>query len=196
MTRRFIIADTSVLLNFICAGEQDLLLKFVGDEQLHVPEAVKDEVERKLKTPKFQSGFTTWISLVTHGHVKVLKDNYGRLWKYIHLFSGRGYTIQGGMAKNLGEYTAIAHCLAILEDDPSVKTAIIIDDEEARRLINKRQAAKVFTTEAVLLRCVQLHILPDRGESRRVWNKLSRFDNLLPFEETKLNDRSYYRRLN
>lgn len=47
MTRKFIFADTSALLNFICAGEQDLLLKFVSDEQFHVPEAVKDEVEAK-----------------------------------------------------------------------------------------------------------------------------------------------------
>lgn len=195
MSRKFIFADTSVLLNFICAGEQDLLLKFVGNEQLHVPEAVKNEVERKLENPKFQSGFTTCISLVTQGHVKVLKDDYALLWKHIHLFSGPGYTIQGGMAKNLGEYTAIAHCLVLLEEDPSVRTAIIIDDEEAKRLINKRQAATVFTTEAVLLRCVQLHILTNRGESRRVWEKLSKFDNLLPFEKTKLNDRSYYRRL-
>lgn len=99
------------------------------------------------------------------------------------------------MAKNLGEYTAaIAHCLALLEDDPSVTTAIIIDDEEAKQLIRKRQAATVFATEAVLLRCVQLHILTDRGESRRVREKLSKFDNLLPFEKTKLNDRSRYRR--
>lgn len=195
MTRKFIFADTSVLLNFICAGEQDLLLKFVGDEQLYVPEAVKNEVKRKLETPRFQSGFKTWTSLVTHGHVKVLEDDYERLWKHIHLFSGPGYTIQDGMAKNLGEYTAIAHCLALLEDNPSVKTAIIIDDEEAKQLINKRQAATVFTTEAVLLRCVQLHILKDRGEPRRVWKKLSKFDNLLPFEETILNDRTRYRRL-
>lgn len=196
MTRRFIVADTSVLLNFVCAGEQDLLLKFVGDEQLYVPKAVKDEMERKLKNPRFQSGVTTWTSLVAHGHVKVLEDDYGRLWEHIRLFSGPGYTIQGGMAKNLGEYTAIAHCLALLEDDPTVKTAIIIDDEEAKQLINKRQAATVFTTEAVLLRCVQLHTLTNRGESRRVWEKLSKFDNLLPFEQTKLNDRTYYRRFN
>ncbi|MCZ9306402.1 hypothetical protein L8V01_02735 [Corynebacterium sp. c8Ua_181] len=72
MTRKFIFADTSVLLNFICADEQDLLLKFVGDEQLYVPEAVKNEVKRKLETPRFQSCYTTWTSLVTHGHVKVL----------------------------------------------------------------------------------------------------------------------------
>ncbi|MBS5998467.1 MAG: hypothetical protein E6898_10060 [Corynebacterium sp.] len=196
MTRKFIFADTSVLLNFICAGEQDLLLKFVGDEQLHVPQAVKYEVERKLKIPRFQRGLKTWNSLVTHGHVKVLADDYDRLWKHIYLFSGRGYTIQGGMAKNLGEYTAIAHCLALREDDPSVMTAIIIDDEEAKQLINKRQAATVFTTEAVLLRCVQLHLLTNRGESRRMWEKLSKFDNLLPFEQTKLNDRTYYRRFN
>ena len=44
MTGKVIFADTSVLLNFICTGEEDLLLKFVGDEQLHVPAAVRDEV--------------------------------------------------------------------------------------------------------------------------------------------------------
>lgn len=196
MDRRFIFADTSVLLNFICAGEHDLLLKFVGDEQLHVPEAVRNEVERKLKTPRFQCGVRTWTSLVAHGHVKVLEDDYERLWKHIRLFSGPGYTIRGGMAKNLGEYTAIAHCLALLEDDPSVKTAIIIDDGDAKKLINKRQAATVFSTEAVLLRCVELRILTNRGESRRVWEKLSKFDSLLPFEETKLNERIHYHRFN
>ena len=32
MSRKFIVAATSVLVNFICADAQDLLLKFVGDE--------------------------------------------------------------------------------------------------------------------------------------------------------------------
>ncbi|KKO81468.1 hypothetical protein WU87_00975 [Corynebacterium minutissimum] len=193
MSRRLIFADTSVLLNFICAGEQDLLLKFVEDEQLHVPAAVRDEVERKLKAPRFQCGSRTWSSLIAHGHVHVLDDDMDRLFKHIRLFAGPRYSIQGGMAKNLGEYTAIAHCLALLEEDPSVRTAIIIDDEEAQELVRKRQAATVFTTEAVLLRCVQLEILTDRGQSRKVWDKLSKFDVLAPFETTRLNDRTVYR---
>ena len=138
-----------MLLNFICAGEQDPLLKFVGDEQLHVPAAVRDEVERKLKVPRFQSGSKTWASLITHGHIKVLEDDMDRLFKHIRLFAGPRFSIQGGMAKNLGEYVAIAHCLALLEEDPSVSTAIIIDDEGAKELIRKRQAATVFNTEAV-----------------------------------------------
>ena len=100
------------------------------------------------------------------------------------------------MYKRQGEYTAIAHCLALLEDHPNAMTAIIIDDEEAKQLIRKRQAATVFTTEAVLLRCVHLHALTNRGESRRVWEKLSKFDSLLPFEETVLNDRTHYHRFN
>ncbi|MDK8897547.1 hypothetical protein QP999_06305 [Corynebacterium sp. MSK004] len=192
MTRRFIFADTSVLLNFICAGEQDLLFKFVGDEQLLVPTAVRDEVHRKLKETRFQSGFRTWASLITHGHVHVLDDDKDRLFKHIRLFAGPRFSIQGGMAKNLGEYVAIAHCLALLEEDPSVSTAIIIDDEDAKELIHKRQAATVFSTEAVLLRCVKLGILTDRGQSRKVWEKLSKFDVLAPFETTRLNDRTVY----
>ena len=193
MTRRFIVADTSVLLNFICAGEQDLLLKFVDDEQLHVPAVIRDEVERKLKAPRFQCGAQTWASLITHGHVHVLDDDMDRLFKYIRLFAGPRFSIQGGMAKNLGEYVAIAHCLALLDEDPSVRTAIIIDDEDAKTLIRKRQAATAFSTEAVLFRCVELGILTDRGQSRKVWEKLSRFDVFAPFETTRLNDRSAYR---
>lgn len=116
-----------------------------------------------------------------------------RLFKHIRLFAGPRFSVQGGMAKNLGEYTAIAHCLALLEEDPSVRTAIIIDDEETQELVRKRQAATVLTTEAVLLRCVHLGFLTDRGQSRKVWDKLSKFDVLAPFETTRLNDRTVYR---
>ncbi|QRP98362.1 hypothetical protein I6J72_02030 [Corynebacterium sp. FDAARGOS 1242] len=193
MTRRFIFADTSVLLNFICAGEQHLLLKLVGNDKLHVPAAVNNEMHRKLKDTRFQCGSRTWSSLIAHGHVHVLDDDMDRLFKHIRLFAGPRFSIQGGMAKNLGEYTAIAHCLALLEEDPSVRTAIIIDDEEAQELVHKRQAATVFTTEAVLLRCVHLGVLTDRGQSRKVWDKLSKFDVLAPFETTRLNDRTVYR---
>lgn len=193
MSRKFIVADTSVLLNFICANEQDLLLKFVGDNKLHVPAAVSHEMQRKLEEARFQCGAQTWVSLITHGYVHVLDDDMDRLFKHIRLFAGPRFSIQGGMAKNLGEYVAIAHCLALLDEDPSARTAIIIDDEDAKALIRKRQAATVFNTEAVLLRCVKLGILTDRGQSRKVWEKLSRFDVLAPFETTRLNDRSVYR---
>ena len=191
MTRRFIFADISVLLNFICSGEQDLLLRFAGNDKLHVPAAVNDEMHRKLKDTRLQCGSRTWSLLIAHGHEHVLNDDMDRLFKHIRLFAGPRFSIQGGMAKNLGEYTAIAHCLALLEEDPSVRTAII-DDEEAQELVRKRQAATVFTTEAVLLRCVQLGVLTDRGQSRKVWDKLSKFDVLAPFEATRLNDRTIY----
>ncbi|OFK30036.1 hypothetical protein HMPREF2822_00580 [Corynebacterium sp. HMSC062E11] len=110
MTRKFIVADTSALLNFICANEKDLLLKFVGDEQLHVPAAVRDEVKRKLRVPQFQCGAQTWASLIAYGHVHVLDDDMDRLFKYIRLFAGPRFSIQGGMAKSLGNYTATARC--------------------------------------------------------------------------------------
>lgn len=103
MTRRFIFADTSVLLNFVCAGEQDLLLKFVGNDKLHVPAAVNDEMHRKLMDTRFQCGSRTWSSLIAYGHVQVLDDDMDRLFKHIRLFAGPRYSIQGGMAKNLGQ---------------------------------------------------------------------------------------------
>ncbi len=101
MTRRFIVADTSVLLSFICANEKDLLLKFVDDERLHVPAEVRDEVERKLKVPQFQCGAQTWASLIAYGHVHVLDDDMDRLFNHIQLFADPRFSPQGGMAKAL-----------------------------------------------------------------------------------------------
>lgn len=48
-----------------------------------------------------------------------------------------------------------------------MRTAIIIDDEEAQQLVRKRQAATVFTTEAVPLRCVQLGSLTTAANPAR-----------------------------
>ncbi len=39
---------------------------------------------------------------------------------------------------------------------------------------------------------MKLGILTDRGQTRKVWEKLSKFDVLAPFETTRLNDRTVY----
>lgn len=103
MTWRVIFADTSVLLNFICGGEQDLLFEFVGNDKLHVPAAVNNEMHRKQEDTRFQCGSRTWSSLIAHGHVQVLDDDMDRLFKHIRLFAGPRFSIQSGMAKNLGQ---------------------------------------------------------------------------------------------
>lgn len=137
MSRQFIVADTSVLLSFICANEKDLLLKFLGEYKLHAPAAVSHEVRRKLDETRVQCGARTWASLITHGHVHVLDDDIDRLFTHIQLFAGPRSSIQGGMAKNLGEYVAIAHCLALLKDAPSVGTGFCQLSEQTSILSTK-----------------------------------------------------------
>ena len=77
--RTFIVSDTSLLLSFVCANKQDLLIKFSGSDPIYIPQAVADEMERKLCEPRFVHGRNRWIRLVRSKHFQVLDDNEGLL---------------------------------------------------------------------------------------------------------------------
>lgn len=126
MSSIVIFADTSVLLNFICSGNQRYLVNFACGNPIYVPTAVSGEVERKLVLPEFQAGHDRWKHLVSAGTIQILPDA-PYLWKYVKGYAGPGYTAQNGLAKNLGEFFAIAHCLALKDSDPRAKLAIIMD---------------------------------------------------------------------
>lgn len=192
MSSIVIFADTSVLLNFICSGNQRYLVNFASGNPIYVPTAVSNEVERKLLLRKFQAGRDKWRRLVSTGTIQILSDG-PYLWKYVKGYAGPGYTAQNGMAKNLGEFFAIAHCLAYKDSNPRVKRAIIMDDEKAREIARKRQAATIFNSADVLLRNIQLGHITDRAQAREIWEKLRELDVLLPFESTPLNKRECYR---
>lgn len=192
MSSIVIFADTSVLLNFICSDNQRYLVNFTRGNPIYVPTAVSREVERKLILQKFQAGHDRWKYLVNTGTIQILPDG-AYLWKYVKGYAGPGYTAQNGLAKNLGEFFAIAHCLALKDSNPRAKLAIIMDDEEGREIARKRQAATIFNSVDVLLRNIQLGHITDRGQAREIWEKLKELDVLVPFESTPLNKREYYR---
>lgn len=192
MSSIVIFADTSVLLNFICSGNQSYLVNFTSGNPIYVPTAVSREVERKLVLRKFQAGHDKWKRLVSAGTIQILSDDPS-LWKYVKGYAGPGYTAQNGLAKNLGEFFAIAHCLAHKDSNPKAKRAIIMDDEEAREIARKRQAAVIFNSADILLRNIQLGHITSRGQAREIWEKLRELDVLVPFESTPLNNREYYR---
>ncbi|WP_216452446.1 hypothetical protein [Arcanobacterium phocae] len=191
----FIIVDTSVLLSFICSNNENFLLAFVQGAPLYVPETIDNEMARKLKEPRFKHGRKTWETLKDSQYITVLKDDYSTLLPIIRGWAGPRFGLQHGLAKNLGEYVGIAHCIARQDDNRknncTEKVAIILDDGEGAELARKRQIAS-FQSEQVLLRAVQLGHLTTRDAVRKVWDQLRKYDEHIPFEDTKLADRKLY----
>lgn len=102
-SRRFIVSDTSILLSFVCANKQDILIKFSGSDPIHLPQVVVNEMERKLRDPRFKSGRSRWTRLINSRYFVVLEETDGLLAR-VRGFAGYNYTYQNGLAKNLGEF--------------------------------------------------------------------------------------------
>lgn len=194
MAGHLLVADTSVLLNFVCSKNHQYLLDFAGNKTISIPGAVKNEVERKLAKQRFACGKGHWDWFLGQPNVEVLDDDYKKLYPYVRLYSGPGYKTQGGKAKHLGEYIAIAHCLHAKDQDKGVVTALIMDDGDACELARKQKAGYVFNTEHVLLQCVKLGSIGSRGQAKKIWKNLQKFDVLVNFEHTKLNGKSLYKK--
>ncbi|WP_143323243.1 hypothetical protein [Corynebacterium amycolatum] len=170
------------------------MLDFAGNKTISIPGAVKNEVERKLAKRRFACGKGHWDWFLGQPNVEVLDDDYKKLYPYVRLYSGPGFTFQEGKAKHLGEYIAIAHCLYVKDQDNGVATALIMDDGDACELARKQKAGYVFNTEHVLLQCVKLGSIGSRGQAKNIWKNLQKFDVLVNFEHTKLNGKSLYKR--
>ena len=69
-----------------------------------------------------------------------------------------------------------------------------MDDGDACELARKQKAGYVFNTEHVLLQCVKLGPIGSRGQAKKIWKNLQKFDVLVNFEHTKLNGKSLYKR--
>ncbi|WP_455952214.1 hypothetical protein [Arcanobacterium haemolyticum] len=193
----FIIVDTSVLLSFICSNNEKFLLIFTQESPLYVPETIDNEMARKLEESRFKHGRKTWETLKSSQRVEVLEDNLVTLLPIIRGWAGPRFGLQHGLAKNLGEYVGIAHCIIRQDNNrknkSTEKVAIILDDGDGAELARKRQIMS-FSSEQVLLRAVQLGRLPSRGAAKKVWEQLRKYDEHIPFEDTKLSDRTLYQR--
>lgn len=180
--RVFIVSDTSILLSFVCANKHDLLIKFAGPNPIYLPQVVVNEMERKLSQPRFRSARVRWMRLLGSKHFTVLEET-ADLLPTIRGFAGYAFTYQGGKAKNLGEFMCLAHC--IHEQEQGSKVAMLVDDGDAREIARKR-GIHHFSSEQVLLRAVQQGHIMNRGDAKKIWEQLGRFDTHVPFEDTAL----------
>ncbi|MFC5369401.1 hypothetical protein [Arcanobacterium bovis] len=187
----FIIADTSVLLCFICSNNETLLINFDPQRVIYVPQAVADEMERKLTDRQFSCGSLTWNTLISSNRIHILEEP-PTLLKIVRGWAGVRFSKEGGLAKNLGEYMAIAHCIEQSQQNPHHNIALIIDDGGGQELARKRQV-KTFDSAYVIARAVQLKQINTRSEAKNVWEQLNKFGILDPFDRTILNDPRLYR---
>lgn len=99
---------------------------------------------------------------------------------------------EAGLAKDLGEFMCLAHCL--VEQDKGKKVAMIVDDGQGQEMARKRQV-RSFSSEDVLLRALQMKKLRTKSEVRKIWEQLSEFDTHVHFSNTKLSNPKIYRDL-
>lgn len=187
----FVVSDTSVILSFVCSKNQDLLINFTNGAPLYIPEAVASEMMRKLAEDRFEVGRTTWLSLIGSKYIEVLEDTID-VFHVVRRFAGVGFRNKTGLAKDLGEFICLAHCL--VEQDKGKKVAMIVDDGQGQEMARKRQV-RSFSSEDVLLRALQMKKLRTKSEVRKIWEQLSEFDTHVHFSNTKLSNPKIYRDL-
>lgn len=187
----FVVSDTSVILSFVCSKNQDLLISFTNGAPLYIPEAVASEMRRKLAEDRFRVGQTTWFSLIGSKYIEVLEDTVD-VFHVVRRFAGVGFRNEAGLAKDLGEFMCLAHCL--VEQDKGKKVAMIVDDGQGQEMARKRQV-RSFSSEDVLLRALQMKKLRTKSEVRKIWEQLSEFDTHVHFSNTKLSNPKIYRHL-
>ncbi|MFC5281655.1 hypothetical protein ACFPGO_07210 [Arcanobacterium canis] len=188
----FIVADTSVLLSFVCSNQHDFLVKIAKSAQtsISVPRAIEREMDRKLTTPRFKGGRKRWETLKSSPYFCVIDDSLENLTPYLSMYTGPGFDLANPRQKDLGEAIAIAHCLA--QRDQDVRSLLIIDDEQGRKNA-RRQNIACMTSVGVLLQAVRAGLIQNRGEAKKAWIKLSKYDVHTPFEQTQLNEKKYYK---
>lgn len=187
----FVVSDTSVILSFVCSKNQHLLISFTNGAPLYIPEAVASEMRRKLAEDRFKVGQTTWFSLIGSKYIEVLEDTVD-VFHVVRRFAGVDFRSEAGLAKDLGEFMCLAHCL--VEQDKGKKVAMIVDDGQGQEMARKRQV-RSFSSEDVLLRALQMKKLRTKSEVRKIWEQLSEFDTHVHFSNAKLSNPKIYRDL-
>ncbi|OCA94840.1 hypothetical protein [Actinobaculum suis] len=191
MSSWIILSDTSILLSFICSRNEHFLIAIAErlDTSIQIPNAVANEMERKLGNRRFSAGTAKWHTLLQTGYITVLSDENPKLIPTIEGWTGPGFDTQDGLAKDLGEYMAIAHAKEFQKNKRNV--ALLVDDGGAQELA-KRNGIACLSSEDVLELAVKKGMIATKVEAQKIWTQLSAFDVQVPFERTRLAKKALY----
>ena len=195
-TRQSLIIDAGPALTFMAAGHRKLLLEVIDSRgsQLQTPEAVVDEVARKAGQQKRFAGCDRALTgLIARGQIEMLLDdiNDQALTQEVRRITGVGTAIRLGESKDLGETMVIAH--ALKQKAAGEEVRVFIDEWRGQKAAVEH-GIKVVSTESILIRAISLQLIADRGEMRKVYDRLRDFDDgLVHIDQTQLLNRERYR---
>ncbi|WHU60691.1 hypothetical protein [Trueperella pyogenes] len=193
MSSCIILSDTSILLSFICSNNEHILIGLAkrAETSIRIPNAVANEMRRKLGQQRFSVGKTKWHTLLQTRRIEIISDDDPELMPIIEGWIGPGFDTRGGLAKNLGEYMAIAHAKKFLKDQ--YRVVLFVDDGDAQ-ILAKRHGVVPMSSEDVLELAVKYGLIATKADVRKTWKQLSEFDVHVPFESTRLAQKALYRR--
>ncbi len=143
-----ILLDACSFIHFLAAGEENILIQQAKkwDAQLMTCAAVAEEIERVTLKPKYATSGA-------EGRWRALSERVTRLSDAPEETPGLGEALSDldaadftssiplaarlAASQNLGEFIAVAHCLALARAGHDV--ILIIDDDYGRRLVNMAQ---------------------------------------------------------
>lgn len=197
-----VIIDAGPSLNFFGVGRQDLLIAAMKaiSAELRIPEIVRSEVHGKsISDSRFTQAEPRLNRSIAAGDVQVLSDAQdlsGTLAERADAVRRRiavkSRRVHDPLSpKDLGESMVIAHGQILQETGDNV--FLIIDDDKAQS-VAADLGLQILDTEAILIKAAKLGLVKDRGEMRKLWDKLRLMDgSLVPWTMTRqLTQKSIY----
>lgn len=192
------IMDAGPGLNFFSIHKERLLFEVLG--ALCVPEAVRDEIERKARDDHRFEAAERVLAKLPERLMSVLPDDAtDELASAVHRICGIPIEERRNMGKDLGETMVVAHAAVAAEAGANV--LVLIDDRggirmatsEARRLDRIRKQGQpvgriqLVRTVTVLEQAARKKAIPDRQAMRKLYERLRTLDDgLEPLEQTSL----------
>ncbi len=183
---RRVILDAGPALTFCAANKQQILygtLSRVGD--LLAPERVDIEVLDKARSRRFTAARKNWLGLVEHGHVALLSDEQSdALDAAVVAISQTPFAERVRQTRDLGELMVMAHALVLR--DQGLDVVVLIDEWRGQQLAS-RQSLRVMDTQSVLRSAARNGFVADRGQMRKVYAELRKYDDgLVDITQTDL----------
>lgn len=193
MAAQITILDAGPCINFCAAAKQALLIEVLqrGSNQLHVPDVVDDEVGKRGSNRRDFPASTVknWRLLTEHDHIGILDssvaaDDADVLSEAVKKLTGTPLAQRLTESKDLGEVMVIAH--AMVRKDRGEEVYVVIDERWGQKLASKF-GMTVIDTAWILSSAVQRGLIADRGEMRKTYDALRKYDSgLVHIDQTAL----------
>ncbi|MHA7295217.1 PIN domain-containing protein [Arthrobacter sp. HLT1-21] len=177
------ILDAGPCITFCAASKQRLLIDVLqsASSKLYVPDVVDDEVAKRGSNRR-DFPLTTvknWQLLTEHDHVGILDsrldaDNAKALSIAVKKLTGMPLAQRLTESSDLGEIMVIAHAMVRKERGESV--LVVIDEHRGQRLASKF-GIKVIDTALILSKAIVLGLITDRGDMRKTYDALRKYDS-------------------